>query len=233
MSLIENKFASKPELEAKLAQTIVAQLNKDIQQFGKAVMAVSGGSTPKALFEELSNTDLDWSKVVVTLIDERWVDNAHADSNEKLTRENLLKNKAAAATFLALKTDDATAIEGMATLEPILNEVISENISVSILGMGGDSHTASFFPGAETLQKAIDLDNVAACQSVTPLTAPHERMTLTRTRILKSHFLAVHITGDDKLAVFENAKKSTDFNETPISSILSQTQKDVQLFWAP
>ncbi|BCE01780.1 6-phosphogluconolactonase [Marinicellulosiphila megalodicopiae] len=233
MSLLENKFASKAELETQLAKSIIAQLSKDIEQSGKAVIAVSGGSTPKALFEELSNTDIDWSKVVVTLIDERWVDNQHADSNEKLVRENLLKNKAANATFLALKTDDATPEQGMATLEPILNEVISANISVSILGMGGDSHTASFFPGATTLFKAIDLDNKAACQNVTPLTAPHERMTLTRTRILASNLLAVHITGDDKLEVFESAKQSADFNVTPISSILSQTQKDVQLFWAP
>ncbi|MCJ8314280.1 MAG: 6-phosphogluconolactonase [Saccharospirillaceae bacterium] len=76
MSLIENKFKTKAELETNLASAIVAQLNKDIKQSGKAVIAVSGGSTPKALFEELSNTDLDWSKVIVTLIDERWVDNA-------------------------------------------------------------------------------------------------------------------------------------------------------------
>ena len=233
MSLIENKFETKAQLEASLASAIVAQLNKDIEQSGKAVIAVSGGSTPKALFEELSNTDLDWSKVIVTLIDERWVDNTHADSNEKLTRENLLKNKASSATFLALKTDDATALEGMATLEPILKSTITENISVAILGMGGDSHTASFFPGASTLEKAIDLNNVAACQSVTPLTAPHERMTLTRTRILASNLLAIHITGSDKLEVLENAKKSADFNVTPISSILSQTQSDVQLYWAP
>ena len=121
----------------------------------------------------------------------------------------------------------------MVTLEPILKSTITGNISVAILGMGGDSHTASFFPGAATLETAIDLNNAAACQSVTPLTAPHERMTLTRTRILASNLLVIHITSDDKLEVLENAKKSADFNVTPISSILSQTQSDVQLYWAP
>ena len=110
---------------------------------------VSGGRTPMGFFHLLSQQVLDWSKVTVLLADERWVDAGHADSNEKLVRENLLINEPAKATYLALKNDAEQALDGEAECEAALAGL--DTFTVLILGMGDDGHTASLFPGSEAL----------------------------------------------------------------------------------
>ena len=67
---------------------------------GSAVLAVSGGRSPIPFFQALSQKDLDWQKVGITLVDERIVPTTHADSNTALAHEYLLQNKAAAATWI-------------------------------------------------------------------------------------------------------------------------------------
>ena len=99
-------------LEKHLCQQIVELLRSGIDTKGEASLAVSGGRTPTALFQQLSEQSLDWSKVTVVLVDERWVYADHEDSNERLVRLNLLQNKAAKARLIGLKTADSTALEG-------------------------------------------------------------------------------------------------------------------------
>src|SRR6478609_9400911 len=82
-----------------LAHELVGILAAALQARGAATLAVSGGRSPKLLFDELARSRLDWSRVTVTLVDERWVDPASGDSNERLVRERLLTRHAAAATF--------------------------------------------------------------------------------------------------------------------------------------
>ena len=86
-------------------------------------LAVSGGSTPKPLFEELSLLDLDWSKVDLTLVDDRWVDSKHKDSNELLVKTHLIKNKAVNVNFVPLKNDAQTSKEGVALSENMLRKL--------------------------------------------------------------------------------------------------------------
>ena len=99
---------SAESLAVDLSQNIIKILNKAIKSRGRAVLAVSGGSTPKLLFEELSLLDLDWSKVDLTLVDDRWIDSKHEDSNELLVRTHLIKNKAVNVNFVPLKNDAQT-----------------------------------------------------------------------------------------------------------------------------
>ena len=102
MKLIEFENASALEtaLVIKVTELLIGTINKR----GSASLVVSGGRTPLAFFHLLSQQVLDWSKVVVTLADERWVDAHHSDSNEKLVRENLLINEAHAAEFIDRKS---------------------------------------------------------------------------------------------------------------------------------
>ena len=93
--LRENIFTDKAKLELTLAKEISQKLEQEIKKKGEATLLVSGGSTPKKLYEILSNTGIDWNNVSIGLIDERFVATDTDESNELLIKNTLLKNKAA------------------------------------------------------------------------------------------------------------------------------------------
>ena len=100
--LKENIFTDKAQLESTLALEISQKLEQEIKRNGEATLLVSGGSTPKKLYEILSNTGIDWNNVSIGLIDERFVATDTDESNELLIKNTLLKNKAADAKFIGL-----------------------------------------------------------------------------------------------------------------------------------
>lgn len=224
-------FDSREALTEQLAGEIIDRLATAINETGEAGLAVSGGRTPVDLFKALSVADLDWSKVTITLVDERWVDPNDDDSNEKLVRTHLLQNNAAAARFIAHKSAHATPFEAEASLNKAL-AALPEQLTVTLLGMGEDGHTASFFPGAETLNKALDTHNHIDCCGVVPKTAPHARMTLTLKRILHSDWIVLHLTGAGKKPVLEAALGDGPVVELPVRSVLKQTLTPVSVYWA-
>ncbi|MFL2530172.1 MAG: 6-phosphogluconolactonase [Porticoccaceae bacterium] len=219
-SALDNSLSA--EVSERLANAIATQ--------GKASLILSGGRTPMGFFHQLSQQALDWSKVTVTLADERWVDNDHQDSNEKLVRENLLINEAHCAQFLSLKNSAQTAVEGEAALEAELAEY--GQFTVVILGMGDDGHTASLFPGATALAAGLDLDSGRSCIVVMPTAAPHERISMTLPRLLNTERLIIHISGENKQRVLDQAQAGSSVEELPIRSVLQQTQVPVTVYWA-
>lgn len=228
-NLHQNHFENPDQLNQTLAAFITEKLEAAIIEKGSAAFAVSGGRTPAKLFETLSNTPIDWSSVTITLADERWVDEVSDASNARLVKQYLLQNLAAEATFLPLKNKAATAKEGESLLEEELQSI--GPMDVLILGMGTDGHTASLFPCSAELTQALDLNNPKCCQSVTPTTAPHERMTMTFQWLLKSQSTILHIVGADKLAVLESALNAE--NKPPIGLVIEQSAEAVELFYAP
>ena len=224
------EFSSTSELDKHLADTAVRLLDAGIKAKGHAILVVSGGSTPLGFFQQLSQRDLDWEKVLITLADERWVDADHNDSNEKLVRSHLMVNKAADAQFLSLKNDADSAEEGAAVCDKQLADL--DEFDLVILGMGGDGHTASLFPGASSLLAGLDLNSGLSAVAVTPLTAPHQRMSMTLPRLLKTRHLVVHITGADKRAVFEEAAALKDQTVLPISAVIQQSRVPLETYWA-
>jgi len=192
----------------------------------------AGGSTPVELFERLSELDIPWSDVVITLVDERWVEPEAEDSNEHLVRTHLLKNRAAAATFVGMKNPAATAGAGEAECAQQAQK-IPRPFTVLILGMGGDGHTASLFPGAKKLAAATDMNSGKLCMGIAPLTAPHERMTLTLPAILDAGHIFLHITSLEKQNVLEKAMEEGPPEEMPIRFILRQQTTPVSIYWAP
>ncbi|TAM05276.1 MAG: 6-phosphogluconolactonase, partial [Rhodanobacter sp.] len=83
-----------------LAERIAECLRNALSQRGHALLAVSGGSTPKDFFDRLSRVKLDWSKVQVTLVDERWVADSDERSNARLVKSRLLQHAAGSARFI-------------------------------------------------------------------------------------------------------------------------------------
>ena len=220
---------SSESLAIELGQNINKVLNEAIDKRGRASIAVSGGSTPKLLFEELSLINLDWSKVDLTLVDERWIDSDSEDSNELLVKNHLIKNKAAAVNFFPLKNDANSAKEGIISSEKSL-ERISMPLDIVILGMGQDGHTASLFPCSDELSIGMDLNTKNILISTTPKTAPYERISLTAKSIMDAKKVFLHINGSSKLLALEEAMNLSDFYKMPIYAFLKH---GLDIFWSP
>jgi 6-phosphogluconolactonase len=226
------KFSSQTALVTEITRRIAISLIDAINKRGGASLAVSGGTTPMPMFEALSCVDLDWDKVVVSLVDERWVDVSEKDSNENLVRSHLLKNMAASASFIGMKTAAVTASEGEKECAERL-KYIRMPYDVMVLGMGGDGHTASLFPGAEKLSAAVDMASGNICMAIAPVTASHERMTLTLPTILNTREIIVQISSEEKRKVYEQAISEGPLEEMPIRYILRQEKVPVMVYWAP
>lgn len=224
-------FNTKEQLLEKLSSHIIELLEKAIDENGKASLLVSGGSTPKPLFEKLSKYDISWEKVVISLVDDRWVPVDHKDSNELLVKENLMQNFASKAKFVGMFIDGKTAFESDIECSKIYEKELFP-FDVIVLGMGGDSHTASLFPNNEKLEEAYNLENKNLCISIKPTTAPHDRMSLTLQAILGAKNIILHIEGEEKLDVYEKALKSDDIYATPISAVLNSKNKNVEVYHA-
>lgn len=224
-------FDSNDALVAGLAAEIVGILRSAVEHNGRAAMAVSGGSTPKPLFARLATVDLPWEQVTVTLVDERWVDEDHPDSNAKLVKDYLLQDKAASARFIPLKTDKAEPFGAEEQVAQRLR-LIDLPFDIVILGMGSDGHTASFFPGANTLAQALAPAENFPCCAVHPPAAPHDRMTLTLPAVLSTRNLFLHLVGEEKWQVLERAMEGGTEKELPIRSVLHQDTVPLDIYYA-
>ena len=220
---------SSESLDIALSQNIYEIINEAIKKRGRASMAVSGGSTPKPLFEELSLLDLDWSKVDLTLVDDRWVDADHKDSNELLVRTHFIKNKAERVNFLPLKNDEQTAKQGISLSEEGLQS-FTMPFDVIILGMGEDGHTASLFPCSDELKEGMDLKTKNTLVSTNPKSAPYERISLTAKSIMEAKKVFLHLNGSSKLHTIEEAMNLSDSNKMPIYAFLDH---GLDIFWSP
>ncbi|MDP2019192.1 MAG: 6-phosphogluconolactonase [Hydrogenophaga sp.] len=230
----EHACNSAAELAWQMADSIAQRLHAAINLRGHAVLAVSGGKSPIALFEALRVLALEWSRVTVLLVDERCVPHNHAESNTALVRQHLLQDGAAAATFvpffdtLPASLDDAALDQ----LVEAANRRLATQpwpMDLAVLGMGEDGHTASLFPRAPGLAQALHSSGPVAW--VRPATAPHARLTLTLPALLATRELALSISGARKLAVFQQARLGAD-EALPVSLILNQHQTPVSVWIA-
>lgn len=228
-----NSFRDLDQLTDVLSQKLAGQLTTAINKNGHALLAVSGGSTPKPLFEKLSKIDIAWQHVWVVLVDERWVDTHNPDSNECLVRSALLKHCARTARFLGLKSSEPSAHQAQSACNLALQELPAK-IDVLLLGMGDDGHTASMFPCADkkTLIQILDTKNERRVMAVQPATAPHERMSLTAAYLLTSRHQYLLLKGENKLATLKRAQAGEDIMAMPIRVFLQQAGNELEVFYA-
>ena len=225
-----NGFAGRQDLAAALAGNVAARLTKAIDERGTALLAVPGGTTPAKFFTALSAIPIAWNKVTVTLVDERFVPASSPRSNAGLVAANLLQNAAAAAQFVPMYYE-AASIETAAASDDMALKALAWPLDVVVLGMGGDGHTASFFPDADNLPALLD---PTSKRIVLPVHAPsggEPRLTLSMARIIAAGFIALHIEGEDKLTAFENAMGPG--KHKPIRAVIDASPKPVEVFWAP
>lgn len=220
-----------PQLLAKaLADHVAERLSAAISSnpHGVATLVVSGGKSPVAFFEALAQKPIEWSKVTISLADERWVPTEHADSNAGLLKRYLLQGPAAKAGFFSLYRPTTTLDEAAAATDEALKEL--PKIDVLVLGMGDDGHTASLFPNSPNLADALDLHSERRCLPMLAPTIPHQRLTMTRSLLASATTPILSISGQAKLETLRKALAGDDLAEMPVRAFLNPS---LEIYWCP
>jgi 6-phosphogluconolactonase len=174
----------------KIAASIASTLEESVLKKGYATLVVSGGNSPVEIFAHLNQMLISWSKITVILGDDRMLDSANSDSNDKLIRENLIINKAGAAKYLSL-------------IDPLVTpSKLNFPFDISLLGMGLDGHTASLFPNT----KALDEKEALIVLNDVPQLST-QRITMTYPLLLNSKKIVMIAKGNEKKKVLENSLK--------------------------
>lgn len=199
-----------------VANTLAGELTMALDHEDRVLFVVPGGTTPGPIFDDLCAADLDWARVDVLLSDERWLPEVHVRSNTRLIRERLLTNRAAKARYLPLyaKADSPEKVL------PELEANITPNlpISVCLLGMGADMHTASIFPGADNLKLALKR-RAPVLVAMRAEGVPEARVTLSARVLDGALSKHVVITGQAKRAVLDRAVGLSS-KDAPINAVL-------------
>ena len=205
-------YPDRDTLMRDLAELVADQLRAAHASKGRATLAVPGGTTPAPFLTALGAADLAWGDIHVMPTDERLVPETSARSNARLIRESLLQGAAEAAHFIHLH-------------EPIFGNPVARveaalPVDVLVLGMGGDMHTASLFPGAPELAAALAGD-APALLAIHPPAQPEGRVTLTAPVIRGAEVIHILITGPEKLAALEAALVEGSASDAPVRVALT------------
>lgn len=218
-----------PDLQScinTLSDEIGQRMEQGLAEFDTFTLAVSGGRSPIPLFESLSKLELDWTRVRVRLVDERYVPIDHADSNEALIRRHLLVGPAAKADFQGL----FTCAGGLAAAVAAANAEF-QRPDLCLLGMGEDGHTASIFPNARQFESAIH-PGAAPYLHVTPPHAAHERISMSLAALLSSRQRILYISGVSKRKVLQEAETCVTAR-LPISYLAAEPGVTLDVHWHP
>ncbi|WP_323118429.1 6-phosphogluconolactonase [Burkholderia alba] len=207
-----------------LAQAVSAALQASLAQHAGATLAVSGGTSPRPFLQTLSGVAFDWSRVDVTLIDDRWVPESDPASNARLVRDTLLQNAAAGARFLPL-VDTRVALDAQIAA---LNANPAHRLpNVGVLGMGEDGHTASIFADAPEWDHAVS--TAERFVAVHPGAAPHPRVSFSLDALKRIDRLFLLIAGANKRAVLDAAAAAPQQNA--ISKLANDKGTKLDVYW--
>ncbi|UWQ06700.1 6-phosphogluconolactonase [Aliiroseovarius crassostreae] len=200
-----------------LADRIASELVMTLEHEERASLAVPGGATPGPVFDALCAADLDWARVDVMLTDERWVPETHPRSNTAMLRDRLLTSRAARANLVPLYHAGATPEQVIAQISDRVENCLP--LSVAVLGMGEDMHTASLFPGGDQLAQALSREAPAALTMNAP-GAEEPRVTLSARALNSAVNKHLIITGQAKRDALAQAMEAEDALDAPIKALL-------------
>ena len=199
-----------------ISKTIFNELEKDLCENAQSTFIVSGGSSPVQIFKDLSAMEAKWSDINISLVDDRVVDVNHEDSNEKLVKELLIKDKAKDASFISICNQP----NDLLTLKRPFN--------VMLLGMGEDGHFASLFPKLiQTNPEYFDLKSEPEIFFTDPMGSPcHKRASMNLSMILESKNIFLLVSNEKKLQVLNQAKSDKSL---PIYYLLNQNKVEIKI----
>jgi 6-phosphogluconolactonase len=214
------------ELVGGLAGFVASRLAQAIERRGSAVLAVSGGRSPRDLLIALAELPLPWSRISVILVDERAAGSLHPLSNTARIREWLLRSHARQADFVSFAPvhdrliDD---VEGLARAANLASDGLPE-ITVGILGIGLDGHFASIFaqPGCEALLRCGAIPAYHAVRlNPQPPEDPVDRISLSLAKLLRADALVLPVSGEAKMRALRRALEEPSV-DWPVSLLMHQ-----------
>ena len=224
-------FKAREDASKATASLAVAALEMGLTARGSANLAVSGGTTPEQTFHFLSEQELDWSSINITLVDERFVPPDHEASNEGLLRRTLLKNRASAATFLPMWHDTTDPAKAARRAANAYAEALPPDFA--LLGMGEDGHVASWFPGAEGLADAFRYTSPSVTSvEASAASGTSSRLTLTRRPVVMARHAILLIFGEKKRDVFATSLTRPE-EERPVRALVEGLGDRLTVVWAP
>ena len=223
------KAHNREELARDLAEHVAALLAEQLASREQVSLAVSGGSTPALFFQYLSRSELPWQRVSVVPVDERWVESGSDQANESLIRAHLLQGEAARADFVSLLGEATDPGEAVRRANERLAG-IAMPLTVAIMGMGGDGHTASWFPGDPASGLALSDDAESGYCLTRASSPPHTRLTLSWPCVRDAAYCLLHIHGEDKRRVLEAVAAAEGESQLPVRRLF---ERPLSVFWSP
>ena len=217
-------FENINSLESSLVKKISLYISDAIKKYGDARILLSGGSTPLNLYSSLSQENIEWEKVKIGLVDERFVDQKSNYSNENHIKKNLIKNSAKNAILSSMLycTNDE-----LLNLEMVRSNYscFIERIDFTLLGMGNDGHTASIFPNDKESDKLMNSINIGVFSTKAP-NYPYNRITCSKELIATSNAIVLFFTGEYKFKVLKKSTKT----QVPISYFV-KNYKEIEIYY--
>ena len=214
--MIFETYPDREMMMLSLADKIAGQLGEFLRRDGRATLSVPGGTTPGPIFDTLSGVELDWANVAVILNDERWVPEDSERSNTRLVRQRLIRGRAAQARLVPLYAPADTPEDMLQALSDGIAPHLP--ISVLLLGMGADMHTASLFPGADRLAEALS-PQAPVLMALRAEAAGEPRITLTAPVLKAAFHTHLLITGPEKRAALDRAM-TLPAADAPVRAVL-------------
>ncbi len=215
------------QLVEMLAARLVMTARRCIDERGSFSLALSGGSTPKALYQKLASPawkeQIDWSKCDIVFGDDRAVAADDALSNYRMARESLLHAVGARVHRIATENPD---LERVAADYDAVLRGLGGRLDVVLLGLGDDGHTASLFPGSPQLEVH---DRWVTATPVASLEPHVRRITLTFDCINAARHAWFLATGAGKAArVYDVLRGSKNVAKLPAQGV---DLKSGELVW--
>jgi 6-phosphogluconolactonase len=230
--VILQRYDSAALAAAALAEQIVAALRIGLSWRGAASLVVPGGRTPVRLFRELREAELDWSRVTITLTDERWVAEGDPASNATLVRAELLHGRAGAAQFLPLYNGAPDAASAIRQVWDSLR-VAPRPFDAVVLGMGEDGHFGSLFSDDPGLAAALDVKAAPACVAMRAPVNPTERISLNLAAFLQARRVFLLVSGEIKRELLLAAARREAGAQWPVTKLLAQPRPMTEVYWSP
>lgn len=225
-------FPSRPAAEEALAAALEAGVRDAHAEGRRARIALSGGSSPEPAYRAFAAKDLDWSKVDIALVDDRWVDVEQAGSNQAMIERAFAS--AIGVTIFGMKLPTSSPKLAEAELDGVYRAL--RPFDAIVLGMGPDAHTASWFPASPDLAACLDPQGPATVlgidASLAPVAAPYlERMTVTLPVVSEAQQILILLFGADKKQILQQALDMSVTN-APIKAVIDATGARCVALWA-
>lgn len=223
MNSVTLQIEASAQAVAEVSTKLIIEALQDAD--GPLSLALAGGSTPRRLYEQLAtHPEAPWSKARLFLGDERALPDGHADRNSTLIEQTLVKPLGLKASQVILPAAGEEDLQAAAqAYEAQLLDVAGHppRLDIVLLGMGGDGHTASLFPGHGAPSGWV------AAVSAPQQTAAAQRITLTAASLISAKRVFVLVTGADKAQRLADVFEGRDAG--PLAQVLEGRSTETRL----